>query len=76
MFKKENKMKDRLKEPSTYGGLAAIIFGLGQIFDIDEAPAVAETLTAAIPQIISGNWLGMLMVLLGGAGVILREKGK
>lgn len=69
-------MKERLKEPSTYVGLSAILIGLGQMFDIDEAPVVAETLTAAIPQIITGNWMGMLMVLLGGIGVMLREKGK
>jgi hypothetical protein len=64
----------RLKEPSTYAGLAALTIGLGQIFDINEAPAVAETITSITPSIIAGDWIGALMVAFGGLAVYLKER--
>lgn len=66
--------KSRLREPSTYAGLGAILLGLGQIFDINEAPAVAETVTSMAPALITGNWLSALVIALGSAAVFMREK--
>lgn len=40
-------MKDRLKEPSTWGGFGMLLMALNQIFDINEAGAVGEAVTQA-----------------------------
>ena len=68
-------MYKRLKEPSSYAGLAAIFIGLGQMFDIDEAPVVAQAVEAAAPAFITGNWVGGLITLLGAGAIIMKEKG-
>lgn len=36
--------KERLSEPSTYGGLAAVVAGVGTLAKINEAPAVSDAL--------------------------------
>ena len=65
---------DRLKDPATYGGFAAILYGLNDIFDINEAPVIAETITAAAPELTAGNWLGALMIAFGSVAVYLKGK--
>lgn len=41
------KVTDRLKEPSSYAGLAAILYGAGQIFKDDNLPVVADAVNSA-----------------------------
>lgn len=53
-------MKDRLKEPSTWGGVGLLLMALNQIFDINEAGAVGEAMNQAA---VSGS----LEITLGAA---------
>lgn len=66
-------MRGLLKEPSTYAGLAAVVAGVGQIAQWNQASVVAEAITQAAPQVISGNWLGGIMSIFGLAAIFLRE---
>lgn len=76
MVKNEgNQTMSRLKEPSTYAGLAAIVAGLGQVFHFAPADTVAGAITSVAPQVISGNWFGAVTALLGIGAVFIREKG-
>lgn len=69
-------MKDRLKEPTTFIGLGAIIYGLGEIFKINEAPAISEAITQAAEPLASGDYTSAIGLLLGGVmGVFMSEKG-
>lgn len=67
-------MLNRIKEPSTWAGVSSILLGLGSIFNVHEAPLVADAVTSAAPSFISGNWMSGLLVLFGSAAVILKEK--
>lgn len=69
---------NRFREPSTYAGLAAVAVGAGQVFDISEAPAVADaigsagaTVTATGDPIIGGAAL-----VFGLLAIFLRERGR
>lgn len=65
----------RAAEPSTYGGLAALTFGVGQIFKINEAPQIAETIGQAAPSLSSGDYAtGGAMILFGILGAFMKEK--
>ncbi len=67
-------LQSRLKEPSSYAGLAGILTGLGMIFDINEAPAVAEAAGQAAQVVAqSGDWkMGLLTVSFGALASFLR----
>mgnify|MGYP000980235341 CR=1 FL=1 len=65
---------NRLKEPSTYAGLAATVAGVGQIFGDVHTDAIAGAITQAAPSLIAGNWLGALMSLFGLAAIFMKEK--
>lgn len=69
-----SKIIEKLKEPSTFAGLAAVLMGFGQIFDVSEAPAIADSVNAAANDLAAGNWMSAGMVFLGGLAVILNEK--
>lgn len=70
-------MKERLTEPTTYLGLAAIIHGLGQLLKINEAPEIASTIEAAATPLASGDYATGAALLIGGIfGVFMSEKGK
>ena len=64
-----------LKEPSTYAGFAAVIAGIGQIAQINEAPAIADAINNAAQPIINQDWIGAAMVFLGSIAIFLKEKG-
>lgn len=67
----------RLREPSTYAGLAAIAVGAGQVADINEAPAVADAITTVGQSVaVMPGWEGLVMGVLGALAVFLREKGE
>lgn len=59
----------RSKEASTYGGIGLLALGLGEIFKIKEAPAVADAVTAGGTAFAeSGNWINGLII--GGLGLL------
>jgi len=67
---------DRLKEGSTYAGVAAVVIGGGQLLDWDEAPQVAGIIQQAGEQAVSGNWYGALAAaVLGVAAIFLPDRG-
>ncbi|WP_375595847.1 hypothetical protein ABWI00_06010 [Algihabitans albus] len=73
-----NWFKDRLKEPTTYAGLGMAIYGVGQAFDIREAPAVAEAVGQGGAIVGGGGDLITAgVVTLGGVlAAILGERGQ
>ncbi len=68
----------RLREPTTYLGLAALTTGAGQLGKINEAPAVADALMGAGQAVAAGlDPLSAAMLALAGvAGVFMKEKGE
>lgn len=40
-------MKERIKEPSTWGGIGLFLIALNQIFDINEAGKIGEAVQSA-----------------------------
>jgi hypothetical protein len=73
MLKKTtNYLKERFSEPSSIAGLAAVSLGLGQVFDINEAPVVADAINTAAT---SGNWqTAAVTIVLGILAIFLKEK--
>lgn len=70
-----NWIKGRFAEPSSYGGLAALVYGAGELFKVDEAPAVVAAIgQAGEAAATSGNWLHGLIALAGGVAIALGEK--
>lgn len=70
-------LKRRFNEGSTYAGLGVAIAGIGQAFKVDEAPAVAETVSSVGQAIASGQVdpiSGSLMGLAGLAAVLWKDK--
>lgn len=67
-------MLARLKEPSTYAGLAAVVAGAGQMFGDKNTDMIAAAIVDASPHIISGNWLGVVMSFFGLAAIFMKEK--
>lgn len=69
-------LKDRAKEPTTYLGLSALIYGAGTLAKVNEAPAVADAVATAAPSLAAGDWATGLVLLLGGVfGIFMKEKG-
>ncbi len=70
--------KKRSSEASTYGGLAMMIFGLGQAFKINEAPAIAEAVGNAGAAVAGGSpwWLAAGIAALGALGVLKSDGDK
>lgn len=68
----------RFREPSSWGGLGAITFGLGELFKINEAPQVVGVIGQAAEQAVAtGNPIaGFLALGFGILGVIFGEKGR
>jgi hypothetical protein len=66
----------RLKEPTTYIGLALLINGFGSIFKISEAQDVADAVANSSGSLASGDVVTGAAILIGGlAGVFMKEKG-
>lgn len=71
-WRKEAEMKERLREPSTWGGFGLMLIALNQIFDVNEAGQVGEAMSGAAA---SGN----LEVTIGAglaalAAIFLKER--
>lgn len=72
-----DKIKQRLREPTTYLGISALIMGLGQILDINEAHTVAKTVQGAAEPLASGDYAtGGALLLSGILGMFMSEKGQ
>lgn len=77
-----SKIFDRMREPSSYAGLAAIVAGLGQIFKVDEAPGLAQVLTetgATVAQAPDGRTAAItagITLALGLAAIFRPERGR
>ena len=56
----------RIREPSTWGGLAAVTIGAGQLAKVNEAPAVAEAVGQAGQAFVNGDTLGGAAALVFG----------
>lgn len=74
-------MKDviinRLKEPSTYLGLALVVKGVGSLAKLDHAEQAADVLQGAAEPLARGDYATGLALLLGGLlGVFLPERKK
>lgn len=67
-------MLARLKEPSTYAGIASVISGVGTILKDDNTTAIAGAIVEASPHIISGNWMGAGMIFFGLFAMFIKEK--
>lgn len=68
-------LKKRAAEPSTYGGLAALTLGLGQLLKINEAPLIADSIGQAAPSLTSGDYAtGGAMIFFGLLGAFLGER--
>lgn len=69
-------LKSRAKEPTTYLGLSALIYGGGTLAKINEAPAIADAVATAAPALSSGDYAtGIAGVLLAVLGIFMKEKG-
>lgn len=68
------RLSELLREPSTYAGLAGLVLAAGQIFQVPEAGLVADTITDAAPDALSGNWPGVLAAVLSSLAIWLRER--
>ncbi|RKQ73115.1 hypothetical protein [Oceanibaculum indicum] len=66
---------DRLKEPSTYAGLAAVVLGAGQLGKIDEAPSVAGAIMDGAAAMQVDPIMGGLTILGGILAALLRDRG-
>jgi hypothetical protein len=70
------KLQERLREPSTYAGLAAVTVGVGQVGKIEEAPQVAELIGQAGQAAVTGDYVTAVgMGLFGLLSIFMKEKG-
>ena len=68
---------DRLKEPSTAISLGAVVAGIGQVVDWDDAPLAADVVTQAVPALSTGDWVTAGALIFGGIfGALMREKAR
>lgn len=70
-------LNKRRKEPTSYIGLAAVIMGLGDLFKVDTAPIMADTVQQVAEPMMAGDTATAASIVLGGLlGVVLKEKGE
>lgn len=71
------KLKQRLKEPSTYAGLGLLTLGLGQIFKLDHTEEVAGIMKSAGTSIATGDYTTAALVTFTGlAALFVKGKGQ
>lgn len=74
---KWRKFRERLAEPSTAISLGAVVAGIGQVVDWDDAPLAAETVTQAVPALATGDYVSAAALILGGIfGALMKEKAR
>lgn len=67
-------IRARLKEPSTYAGIAAIVAGAGQIIGSETVVNAGAVIAQSAPQAVHGDWMGAFMIILGFAATFMKEK--
>ena len=73
-----HKIMDRVKEPSTYAGAAAMAYGVGELFKIKEAAPAADAIAQA-GQAVAGGADPMtagIMAVAGFLAMVMRERGR
>lgn len=68
-----NWFSDRLREPSTYAGLAAVVSGLGVLGKVNEAPAIVDAIGIASAPLSQGQWIVGLGTLFAGLMAAFRK---
>lgn len=68
----KDKVLGRLREPSSMAGVATVLVGINQMFDVNEVGKAADVINQAAQQ---PSWLGAIITALGAAAIIFREKG-
>lgn len=69
-------LKKRGSEATTYLGLAMLIQAIGILGKVNEAPMIAEGLTAAAEPLARGDYATGGAALIGGLlAIVMREKG-
>lgn len=63
----------RLSEPSTWGGLAAVTIGAGQLAKVNEAPAIADAVGQAGQAFVAGDTIGGAAALVFGLVAAFRK---
>jgi len=68
-------LRKRLTEGSTWGGLGLIALGVGEVFQIREAPQIAEVIGQAGEQVVAGDWIaGAIVLVTGVVAAFIRDK--
>ncbi len=67
-------IKDRLKEPSTHAGLAAMVGGVGMILHSPETTQLAHALPSVAEKVASHDFLGAVIALFGAVAFLLPER--
>lgn len=68
--------KKRVKEPSTFIGLALLVQAIGVLTKADGVSVVAESINQASQPLASGDYITAATIGLGGLmGVLMKEKG-
>lgn len=69
-------LRKRGGEPTTYIGLALLVQGLGALTKMNEAPIIADSITAAAEPLAQGDYATAATALIGGLlAIVMREKG-
>lgn len=74
-----NWLFNRLREPSSMAGGGLIAYGVNQLFgaSAEQANQIGAVLQDAVPQLLTGNWIGGALSLAFGVGaMMLSEKGE
>lgn len=69
-----SKFVNRIKEPSTHAGLAAIIGGLGMILHSPETTQVAQAVPDVAEKVIRQDFVGAAITLFGALAFLLPER--
>lgn len=69
-------MLKRLKEPSTYAGIAAAVGGVSQIFGYQHGDALGGAMAAAAQNVVANNYAGVIMAIAGFFAIIMKENSK
>lgn len=71
-----NKITERAAEPSTWGGIGALIYGLGEVFKINEVAQLAEAAGQAAQAAQSGSWVNAVTAFgIGALMAFMPERG-
>ena len=67
------KIKDRLKEPSSYAGLGLLVQGLLMLLGRPEVADAANVIPQVAEKVATNDYAGAALVALGGLAFIIKE---